>query len=87
VLIALITALSTLGVAALGFIGVRWAKSGQIKTTEAEVLWHESTAMRQALTDRITVLVGEIDRHMAENARLTQENDDLRAQLSVKGKP
>lgn len=82
VLAPALAAVVTAGGASLTtYIAVRRAKSGQIRTTEADVLWQESTAIRRELAERVQALQEHISRNEVDIARLRAENAELKHEV------
>lgn len=81
-LIPAMAALITSAVASAATYGaVRRAKSGAIKTTEADVLWKEAGAIRRELAERVQELEKHIERNDSEIATLRTENAGLKHEV------
>lgn len=63
------------------YLSLRWSKSGQIKSTEADVLWEESTSIRRELREQIQQLKEHLDQTEMEVAQLRKENAELKIEI------
>lgn len=77
-LAAIVTALASSFVT---YYAIRRAKSGQIRTTEADVLWTEAGAIRRELREQVQQLELHISANEAEIARLRAENAELKHEV------
>lgn len=82
VLLPMMAAMITAAVSAIATYGaVRRAKSGAIKTTEADVLWTEAGKIRRELAERVQELEQHIERNDSEIAALRTENAGLKHEV------
>jgi len=77
-LAAIVTALAASGAT---YLAVRRAKSGRINSSEADVLWEESTAIRRELREQVQQLQHEIAQSNARIGELRTENAELKREL------
>ncbi len=78
VLAAIVTAA---GASVVTYLTMRRAKSGRINSSEADILWEESTAIRRELRDQVGQLENHIGRNEAEISHLRVENADLKHEV------
>lgn len=82
VLVPALAAIVTAGGASLvTYFTMRRAKSGQINSSEADVLWEESASIRRELREQIQQLEQHLARNEAEIAALRSENAELKHEV------
>lgn len=82
VLVPAIGAVSTAAIAALAtYLSMRWSKSGQIKSTEADVLWKEAGTIRRDLWEQIQKLEQHIQSNETQIAELRLKNAELKEEV------
>lgn len=82
VLIPAVGAVATAAIAALAtYLSMRWAKSGQIKSTEADVLWREAGTIRRDLWEQIQKLEQHIEANEGQIAELRLKNAELKEEV------
>ena|SRR6185295_3796593 len=78
----LLAAIVTAGGASLvTYLTMRRAKSGRINSSEADVLWQESTSIRRELREQIQQLELHISQNEVEIAKLRAENAELKHEV------
>lgn len=77
-----LAAIVTAGIGGLvTYFSMRRAKSGRINSSEADVLWSESGAIRRELREQIQQLEVHLAKNEAEIAALRAENAELKHEV------
>ena len=69
------------GSSVVTYLAMRRGKSGQIKTTEANVLWTEAGAIRRELREQVQQLEAHISQNEVDIAKLRAENAELKHEV------
>ena len=82
VLAPALAAIVTAGAASIvTYFSVRRAKSGQIRTSEADVLWDESRDIRRHLAEQVQRLETQLSKQEVDIAKLRAENAGLKHEV------